>query len=465
MSFIQLIISRGQGCDGFQDKMRIAVIVDSPARDLQACTLICAELSRNHDCYLISFSNASLEIFQLWPDLVLLNYIRSTNEGLINKLIQCGIAYSVLDTEGGVHMDIPNTNETTYTMTLTQDPRLRDNICQYFVWGELLYHNLIQRKIFQTHKIHCLGTPRMDFFSQPLVKSITNSLSINYLSRPMILINTSFAGNNPRYSTKAGEMNSLIKTFNYSVQFINTFFEGLDKALEGYIDLTLFLAKSFPEVDFIVRPHPFEDEKIYISKFENYPNIKVIQTGTSGEWLLKAKALIHFQCTTAIEAGFLNIPVFSLAEFDHVRPLKMVESISDASSSNLEMKEKILSVLNNSYQFPQSFHSNLKSIEPQLFYRVDGLAYQRIAAAINRAELEVKKNKKGITFLFSLIYSLYFGGRACMKYIYRGTLIPESKKINYSYLSAFILRLSEAKPGLSVCCKKLPFSNIYKISK
>ena len=41
-------------------------------------------------------------------------------------------------------------------------------------------------------------------------------------------------------------------------------------------------------------------------------------------------------------------------------------------------------------------------------------------------------NKKGITFLFSLIYSLYFGGRACMKYIYRGTLIPESKKINYT---------------------------------
>lgn len=441
--------------------LKIAIIVDNPIRDLPSCALLASILSKTHETYLISASNAGTEIFQINADLVLLNSLRETNKHLIYKLINSQISYSVLDTEGGLFMDIPNTDENTYTITLPKDPVLRQNLAQYFLWGNETTSELIKRKLFDDTKLFCLGTPRMDFFSSPLKQLISSKQSLNHRN-PMILINTSFAGNNPRYSNRAAEMKMLIQKFNYTEKFITEFFDNLDKTHLAYIELTLFLAKKFPNIDFVLRPHPFENEEVYKNKFASQPNIKVILQGSAAEWITQSVALVHFECSTAIEAAVLGIPVFSLSEFKYVRPLQHIQSISDYADSFEEMAEKLNLILEKKYQRPNKLHENLKKIESNLYYKIDGLSHIRIANSINEFDKKTERKLSLRGWSYRLIYKLFFNIRALVKMTVKGYLIPPGKSIQLSELNEFYKKLNSIQES-NTKVKQLKKYNIFKI--
>ena len=87
---------------------------------------------------------------------------------------------------------------------------------------------------------------------------------------------------------------------------ISIFAKG-EKFYTNYEDLV----KLNPNKHFILRPHPFEDVNDYTELTNKLKNLHLDTSKTSIKALHKSKILIR-DCTTGIEAHFLNIPTLTL---------------------------------------------------------------------------------------------------------------------------------------------------------
>ncbi len=438
-------------------RKRILIVVDNPLRDLASCTLLAQELSADHDVFLCSMSQARFEAFRVNADLVLLNYLRITNVPMVRNLIRSGIAFSVLDTEGGIFAKIPGTNETTYTKTIISQPDIRAKISHYFVWGKALWRDLKSRDLYPEQALLCLGTPRMDFYHPSFAPFYLDSGRSP--ARPMILINTSFSLNNPKFSTRDKESATLIAKFNYPADFVQTLFSNLDLVLQAYLSLTRFLAESRPELDFVLRPHPFEDLKIYEDFFRGLANIKVDSSDTVAPWIFRSQALIHYECSTAIEAGFAQKPAISLEKFKDIRPNENIAKITAYASSAEDALSLIDQIVSGKYKRPDHILKSLQEIDEELYFRVDGQAYHRIAEVIRQWQ---KPQKTWLQHAFHGLYLGIFSLRTLLKKAVKGRLVPSQKAFSTAQVDDALTKLSflsrcKAKPmALSTSIQILP---------
>ena len=99
----------------------------------------------------------------------------------------------------------------------------------------------------------------------------------------------------------------ITKATNICIKKLVDFLNQIKKTIE----IISRLCKQFPNQNFILRPHPFESSKPYEKLLIN-SNFEIKQTGTSLEWLNGCICLIHFNCSTAIEATMLNKKSISL---------------------------------------------------------------------------------------------------------------------------------------------------------
>lgn len=418
-------------------KKRIVIVVDNPLRDLPACSLLALELSQEYDVYLTPVAQAPYEIFRLGADLVLLNYIRISNQPLLEKLIASNIPYSVLDTEGGVFLKIGSGTETSYTKTILKDERLRNNVQQYFVWGKTLYSQLLEGKVYPEKSLLCLGTPRTDFYHPRFQPYFSTAIRD---PKPMVLVNTSFPSNNPKFSTRQAEANMLIEKFNYSAEFISELFSQLDLVMQDYVDLVKYLAPLFPQVQFVVRPHPFENLEFYQRQLSTYPNVDVNCVDAVAKWIWESKVLVHYECSTALEAGFAGRPSISLAQHRNVRPIESVALITEYAKDFEEVRKQIASVLNGTHQIPTNVQTHLHQIENDIYFKVDGHSYLRIADAIRQW---FKAPRGGRHFVMTQIYKTFFFFRSIAKFATKKYLVPPEKRFSTDKTQEITDRLSQ----------------------
>lgn len=79
--------------------------------------------------------------------------------------------------------------------------------------------------------------------------------------------------------------------------------------MEPFVELARFLARRFPERHVIIRPHPVENLDFYRKRVKDLPNVFVIRSGSVRSWIASARAVIHHDCTTALEALLMGKPV------------------------------------------------------------------------------------------------------------------------------------------------------------
>jgi surface carbohydrate biosynthesis protein len=77
------------------------------------------------------------------------------------------------------------------------------------------------------------------------------------------------------------------------------------------------LSKRFPEITFIVRPHPAERDRPWRKAYGNHSNIVVTAEGSHIPWILGAKLMLHTGCTTGLEAEVLEAPCLTLIPPEH----------------------------------------------------------------------------------------------------------------------------------------------------
>lgn len=313
---------------------RVCLIVDNPLRDLEGLVLLARTLAlRGMEPFLVPMYTQAFDVAAIRPDLVVANYARPNNIDLIKAYRRRGIKVAVADTEGAGGRNVAE------FISLVRQGGAVGNLDLYCAWGVAQFEAL--RELLGS--ITALtGCPRYDFCAPNWRPA---------LRRPpvppgFILVNTNFPTINPRFSEGAASERRTALKVGFSEEYAEQYHAVANQTLEGIIALIRALAERFPDQQFVLRPHPFENRERY-APLTGLANFSVHQEGTSLEWIAASSLLLHLNCSTAVEAVMLDKPAVSPAWLDapalhipgpssvslHARDQRELESLIEAAAA------------------------------------------------------------------------------------------------------------------------------------
>ena len=169
--------------------------------------------------------------------------------------------------------------------------------------------------------IHVTGNPRSDML-RPELRSFyePEAAEIRKTYGRFILVNTNFnhvnaffpAQNLFRPVNAPGEEPQFGKA---AVGMSREFAEGLRDHKQAIFDafkkLIPLLDQTYPDHTIIVRPHPTENQQVYMDIANGCQRVKVSNEGNVVPWLMTTDVLIHNGCTTGVEAYMMGVPAIS----------------------------------------------------------------------------------------------------------------------------------------------------------
>ncbi len=160
----------------------------------------------------------------------------------------------------------------------------------------------------------------------------------------------------------------------------------------------------------------------------------------------------------------MAVPNLSLSEFRELRPMEHIHLVTDYCASREDLKTAVDKILQGKYKFPEKFTDNLRAIEENIFFKVDGKAYLRIADAIKEWVFRNSPKIQAKTYLISLVFYLMAGIRTVLKILVKGYAVPKGKKIEYENLISIAARIQKTR-GKTLNIYRLPLSSSYKVTK
>lgn len=335
------------------------------------------------------------ETWKHYPDLVHLSYLRTNNEIFVKKLLEAGILYTVLDTEGGVLEDF-----SILSRCLPDSKEVTKNCSQFFSWNEPISEYLIKNHFFSTKQITTTGQPRIDLYHKSFESRLMNKKTSE--AQPYILFNSMFSFSNPKFSSKKRELQNAVNLFNSDLNEMTKQQKLEDVAMVKFIELTKKISCVFKNYNIIYRPHPFENEIIYLNEFKNFPNVHVTNNGNVDSWISNSICVIQLKCSTAFESTMLNIPTLLPIYIGDLKGDKRINDISHKLYNEEELINTITSIANGTYSVPSQIKNKQSEIIENIYFKQDGLAHVRVSNKIreilNHAHASPDKEEKCIEF-------------------------------------------------------------------
>lgn len=367
-------------------------MIDNPFRDLPGLILVARRLAAEGAlCFLVPMNLRESEIWALAPDFVLLNHLRTIYEDLVSRLMWAGIRVGVLDTEGSVYSPAAggeaggdeDADLDEYALAMMKNDRVRRKVPLYCAWTPRFAAYAERKGWYAREQLAVTGHPRMDLYAPRWrAASLGIQAAAEGFSDNLIMINGSFAFANSAFQTPEQEMAMLVDKMSYPREYAEQWIRAQQAALKGLTSMANALAQAYPSATFVYRPHPFEGESVYKELLEPLPNLHFIKKGTVDGWLLRAKALVHWGSSTAIDACLAGIPALSPAWLPAFPPVPSVETVSIRCADEAEMKRQVGDVLSGQFEMPEALRNGIDKVVERTFYRIDGSAHERVADAI-----------------------------------------------------------------------------------
>jgi surface carbohydrate biosynthesis protein len=273
-------------------------------------------------------------------------------------------------------------------------------------------------------KVLTLGNPRIDLLDSKFNYLYdTQVKNIRKKYKRFILINTAFPYGNflmdekyivQKYLERTNQHTVLLDKRNVKeiLDVISYYRIKKEKFLEGLRHLTV----NFPEIQFILRPHPGENPKYWRNELRDYKNIKVVKKGNVISWLKACDLLIQSGCTTALEAFVLNKPCVSmdLTKNEVIDP-PLPKKLSLVIESMSELKDFIEKFLLNedSYFEKINYKNQLQAFKENLEYN-NGESFMKICDKIDGVDIKAsqfvfKKRARSqiLSYLKAFLFSLF----------------------------------------------------------
>lgn len=202
---------------------------------------------------------------------------------------------------------------------LRMSPETVSRISHLFCWGEE-YRNLVAEypPLTKKTRLHVTGNPRGDML-RPELRSYFDPEVSELRGRygDFLLINTNFTDVNPfipsiglfQSGRPSGPLGQAGKGM--SLDFARGLYDHKASIMQSFEALVPHLARAFPGMQLVIRPHPSEDHAPYLRLAADFGNVHVCNSGNVVPWLLACRALIHNGCTTAVEASVLGVPALA----------------------------------------------------------------------------------------------------------------------------------------------------------
>ena len=367
-------------------KPNVVLVVDNPVRDLPGLVLLAMELAKQGArAFLVPMKLQIPEIYLCSPDYVLLPYARVNNEALIEDLVSRGVKVGVLETEGGLFEENVN-----LTLLCAPNQTIRSSLSHIFMWGETGKNVALNHQLYQSEQILAIGSPRFDYYSLRF-RAVAQQLypEANAYQKPYVLFIGNQALANPRFQSSEYEQRSLTEAYRFPREVVQAIYQKDFLVLNELTGLANRLAKNFPEITFIYRPHPFEGEAIYYEKLHlnEHPNLYLIRRGSINGWIAQASLLIHRGSTTSFEAAMYGVPSLTPAWLP-VYEITQLENISIQISSYDDMVQAIEDIIAKQWKSSFEYEQAKLSIVGEVYGNLDGYYYQRISTHI----LDVERN-------------------------------------------------------------------------
>ncbi len=190
-------------------------------------------------------------------------------------------------------------------------PNTFNYIDHLFAWGNSDAQVFKQYSAYKNQPIHTVGNPRIDLLRPELCNYFlpeTEKLVTQY--GEYILINTNFGQVNHFIPSVGSDEANRDKNFsgNSNDSFISNRFTHKQALFHHFKQLIPSLADAFPNINFVLRPHPSENVQHWQQHLQDKQNIIVANHDNVIPWIMGSKALVSNGCTTSIEATVLQKP-------------------------------------------------------------------------------------------------------------------------------------------------------------
>lgn len=328
----------------------LLIPVESQVRELDGKLLLaCVAAEKGYKVIIGSRPHIHFHASKVKNAIYFAKSMRRFSDRMFNILHQLGHRIIAWDEEALVRL--PDAEYYKHRLS----PNTFQHIDHLFAWGESDAFVFKNYPNYNNQPIHAFGNPRADIlraelrnYFLPEVEAIKNQYG------EFFLINTNFGQVNHFIPSLGHNEAKRDKKLDISNDFMSQRFQHKKILLEHFMTLINNLANAFPEVNFLVRPHPSESVEFWKKSTQTMNNVHVNNNGNVNAWIMAAKALISNGCTTSLEASILNKPSLgyypiSNLEIDDALP----KAISDISTSEIQINEKINDVYANKYQIKQ----------------------------------------------------------------------------------------------------------------
>jgi surface carbohydrate biosynthesis protein len=358
--------------------MRVALVVDSPKRDLDGLALVAYHLARQGvEGVLVPMYQQGYDVPLLAPDAIVVNYARQNNRDLLATYRALGIRVVVLDTEGGVLSESGLDAPPNWARQIRQSG-LASLLDGYFFWGAAVREAFAAESGIPSNRLHVTGCPRYDFCAAPWRRLL------DFPDRGYVLVNTNFSAINPRFTRSSSEEKAIFRQLGWSREYVDRLFAEYESVFPRFLEAIECLAKAQPGTRIRVRPHPFEDERTYLRRLDGMRNLVVDGSGSVLPAIANASCVVHLNCGTAVESLMLGTPAISL-EFLNNDTLRSHASLPARISLHASSPDELVAMVSAPALLRARYEARrdgliAEHLEPW-FYRLDGRAAERVADA------------------------------------------------------------------------------------
>ena len=298
-------------------KATLLMPVENQVRELDSKLLLaCVAAMRGFSSVIGFRREMHFNISSFSPGIYLSKSMTAASNLMFRIMRNLGHEIVAWDEEALVHLP----PETYFSRRLS--PGAMAFVSHMFAWGHdnaELWRQYPQ--LPTTAEIHLTGNPRNDLLRpeiRPYYKETVEELRKRY--GDFILINTNFNHVNAFYpglnlfvpQDKPGETPMYGRA---AKGMTREYAEGLrdhkQAVFEKFQQLVPLLEQSFPDHNIVFRPHPTENQEIYLKIAAQCKRVRVTNEGNVVPWLMATQAVIHNGCTTGVEAYVMGVPAIS----------------------------------------------------------------------------------------------------------------------------------------------------------
>lgn len=189
---------------------------------------------------------------------------------------------------------------------------LLDQTSCFFTWGKAQANAILSRIPEAEEKVRNTGNPRFDMLRpelRPFYKEAVDKLHKRF--GRILLVNTNFAFANFFLGEEKVKEVYRAYTMPEDPDFFENWAETQRLSFSAFLEIIPTLSQRYPNHTIVIRPHPSESFAPWETVASNLPNVTVNGEDNVHEWILASDLLIHFNCTTGVEAYFLDVPAIS----------------------------------------------------------------------------------------------------------------------------------------------------------